>query len=268
MQDAPTQREQEAAGGEPKTQTHTPKTRAEEVQQFRDRLEELVETHRALGATNKNLEEQIAERLRAEESLRQREEAFRALVENSPDEISRFDREFRHLYINRRPERFMGKTLDESGFPEDLVALWKAHFQKVFDTGRPDMMEYEAIAENGSRRCFQSRLVPEFAPKGEVDSVLIVSRDITLRKQAEEAAEKAKATAERADRAKSEFLLRVRQEMDALLNALRGFAQIMKLENSTSEQRKNLEQILNGGGHLLDLINGKLDDSLTEVPPV
>lgn len=266
MQDVSTQKETEPAVRQPKTQTYPPQPRAGEARQFSDRPEEIAETNHALGATITNHDERRAEP-RGDESLRQREKAFRALVENLPDEISRFDREFRHLYINRRPERFMGKTLDESGFPEELVALWKTHFQRVFDTGRPDVMEYEATAENGSRRCFQSRLVPEFAPEGEVDSVLIVSRDITLRKQAEEAAEKAKAAAERADRAKSQFLLRVRQEMHELMNALREFAEIMKLENAASEQRENLEQILEGGRHLLDLINGMLDDSLTEATP-
>lgn len=229
-----------------KTQTETPEFGAEEVRRLRGRLVQADET----------LQE-----------LRQREEAFRALAENSPDEISRFDRQFRYLYINRRPGRFMGKTLHESGFPDELVGLWKAHFQKVFDTGRPDIMEYEATAENGSRRFFQSRLVPEFAPEGDVASVLIVSRDITLRKQAEEAAEIAKAAAERVDLAKSEFLVRVRQEVHTLMKALLGFAQLMELENSTSEQRESFEQILKGARHMLDLINGMLDDSLVEDAP-
>ncbi len=245
-------------------ETQTPEQWAAEAARLREQLAELVNLQAALAATNKDLERQIVESRLAEEDLRQREGAFRALAENSPDEISRFDREFRHLYINRRPERFLGKTLDESGFPERLVGEWKAHFQKVFDTGRPGMMEYEATAENGSCRFFQSRLVPEFTPDGEVDSVLIVSRDITLRKQAEEAADKAKADAERADQTKSEVLLRLRQEMQTLLKLILWFAQI-KMENSTAEQRESLEQVLEGVRHRLDLINEVLDDSLTEV---
>src|SRR5438874_1743272 len=119
MEEIPTQEGREqAASSDPKNQTRTPEQWAEEVGRLRDR----------------------------------REEAFRALVENSPDEISRFDREFRYLYINRRAERFLGKRLDQSGLPDQLVSLWKIQFQNVFDTGRPDLMEYEATVENGSRR--------------------------------------------------------------------------------------------------------------------
>jgi PAS domain S-box-containing protein len=222
-------------------------------------MEELAEAHRSLAAKNRDLEGQIAERLHMEDEFRQREEAFRVLAENSPDEISRFDRDFRHLYVNRRRDRFLGKTLDESGYPEELIAVWKAQLQNVFETARPGMMEYEATAENGSRRFFQSRLVPEFAPEGEVDSVLIVSRDITLRKQAEEAAEQAKAKAERADRIKSELLLRLSEEMRALIEATVAFAK--KLDNSTAEQSVSLAEILERVRHLFNLTNEVLEES-------
>lgn len=360
---------------------------------LRTTMGELVAAQSALAGTNRDLERQIIERLRVEEELRERQEAFRALVENSPDEISRFDREFRHLYINRRPERFIGKTLDESGFPAELVSVWKAHFQKVFDTGRPGVMEYEATAENGTRRFFQSRLVPEFAPAGDVDSVLIVSRDITARRQAEEAlchseeqtrlivdtaydafiaidaagittnwntqaevtfgwsreeaigrrlsetiippqyqeahergmkhfhatghgpvlnkrieitamhrdgrefpveltiwpiktaetctfnaflrditerklaeatVQQAKAAAELANRAKTEFLARMSNRLRTPINAILGFAQLMEMGNPAPTQREGLEQILNGGRQLLDLFNEVLDISCIE----
>ena len=265
MEETPTQEGREqAASSDPKNQTRTPEQWAEEVGRLRDRLEQLTDAHGALATTNKDLKAAIAERLQVEEGLRQREEAFRALVENSPDEISRFDREFRYLYINRRAERFLGKRLDQSGLPDQLVSLWKIQFQNVFDTGRPDLMEYEATVENGSRRFFQSRLVPEFTPEGEVDSVLIVSRDITLRKRAEEKAEKAKTDAEQENRAKDECILKLRQEIVGLEQAILDFAQIVKSENSQPGQRENLEQIVKDNRHL-ELIDKILGKSLAEV---
>lgn len=73
----------------------------------------------------------VTERKRAMEELREREETFRALAENSVDVIMRFDREGRHLYVNRAvtpatgllPEAFIGKTHSEIGFPEALCVI-------------------------------------------------------------------------------------------------------------------------------------------------
>lgn len=224
----------------------------------------LVEAHRALLATYKHLEEQTAERLQAEEDLRQSEETFRALAENLPDEISRFDRDFRYLYTNRRRGMFLGKTLDESGYPEELVVLWKAQFQKAFDTGRPGLMEYQATAENGSRCYFQARLAPEFTPEGEVGSVLFVARDITLRRQAEESAEICRAKAERADDAKSESLLCLRRGLEALLQVSLDIARPFGSENPQPGQRVGLDEICERIRCLLEEISRVLADSSGE----
>jgi glucose-6-phosphate-specific signal transduction histidine kinase len=56
------------------------------------------------------------------------------------------------------------------------------HLLKVFRTGSPD--EFEDVYEPGGRQC-EVRLVPERGPAGEIESVLLIIRDITERKQAE-----------------------------------------------------------------------------------
>ncbi len=93
----------------------------------------------------------VTERKRAVEELRQREETFRALAENSVDVIMRFDREGRHLYVNRAvtaatgllPEAFIGKTHSEIGFPESLCVMWEGAIQEVFETGRIKQVEFQ-----------------------------------------------------------------------------------------------------------------------------
>jgi PAS domain S-box-containing protein len=94
------------------------------------------------------------------------------------------------------------------------------------------------------------------------DSVLgmsVVARDVTERKRAEQALREAKAEAERANAAKSEYLSRMSHELRTPLNAILGFAQLLELEDLTEEQRENLHYILSAARHLLELINEVLD---------
>jgi signal transduction histidine kinase/response regulator RpfG family c-di-GMP phosphodiesterase len=86
-----------------------------------------------------------------------------------------------------------------------------------------------------------------------------VVRDITLAKVTEDALRHAKEEAERANRAKSEFLSRMSHELRTPLNSILGFAQLLALANLATQHHENVQQILKGGYHLLELINEVLD---------
>lgn len=125
-------------------------------------------------------------------SLTGSEEKFRALAENVPDAIRRFDREIRHLYVNsacqklyKRPTAsVIGRTIGQVGLPPAKADAWSERIREVFRSGERSEVEEEYEAEGG-RRYFQSFCVPEFSPEGEVANVLVVSRDLTARRQAE-----------------------------------------------------------------------------------
>ncbi|MGK7877791.1 MAG: ATP-binding protein [Xenococcaceae cyanobacterium] len=75
----------------------------------------------------------------------------------------------------------------------------------------------------------------------------------------------AKEVAEHANRAKSEFLANMSHELRTPMNAILGFAQLMKRDLSFSqEQQENVGIINRSGEHLLDLINDVLDMSKIE----
>jgi PAS domain S-box-containing protein len=79
------------------------------------------------------------------------------------------------------------------------------------------------------------------------------------RKRAVADLEQAKGAAEAANRAKSEFLSRMSHELRTPLNAILGFGQLLDMGAPTPRQKQQVEQILKGGRHLLELINEVLD---------
>ncbi|MEX0912763.1 MAG: ATP-binding protein, partial [Gemmatimonadota bacterium] len=82
---------------------------------------------------------------------------------------------------------------------------------------------------------------------------------VVERHEAAQAVERARAEAEAADQAKTEFIARMSHELRTPMNAILGFAQILEMDQLTSEQRESVDQILKGGRHLLLLINEVLD---------
>ena len=81
---------------------------------------------------------------------------------------------------------------------------------------------------------------------------------------AHEAMDAARHEAERANRAKSEFLSRMSHDLRTPLNAVLGFAQLLEMDSLSTDQRESVAQILEAGRHLLDLMNEVLDISRIE----
>jgi CheY-like chemotaxis protein len=95
---------------------------------------------------------------------------------------------------------------------------------------------------------------------------LLAVLDITERKHAESTLGEALATAEKANRAKSDFLSSMSHELRTPLNAILGFAQLIDTGKPppTPAQKRSVDQILKAGWYLLELINEILDLALIE----
>ncbi len=91
-----------------------------------------------------------------------------------------------------------------------------------------------------------------------------VQEDITERKQAEEALKQAIASANSANRAKSEFLATMSHEIRTPMNAVIGFSELLFISVTDNKQKSYLESIKMAGNSLLTLINDILDLSKIE----
>jgi len=122
-----------------------------------------------------------------------KENLYFSIVENSPDFITRYDRNFRYIYINstglrnlgRDKESLVGKTHREAGvYSPEQCDFMENKIRDVYDTGREfnDQFEWGGA---GSNLWIHLLLTPEYDDRGNIESVLGFSRDISKYKKAE-----------------------------------------------------------------------------------
>jgi len=131
----------------------------------------------------------ITEQKRMEIALEARENEFRSLAENLPDNIARWDTEGRYLYINPVHERTLGKSASEvigTFIPEAHEAV-KTAVAQVAVSGEKRTVAQTATLKDGSMVYHEVSIAPERDTSGKIISILGIGRDITERKQMETA---------------------------------------------------------------------------------
>jgi signal transduction histidine kinase/ActR/RegA family two-component response regulator len=132
--------------------------------------------------------------------------------------------------------------------------------------GIEDIYELTYICKNGSRFPAVVSITALRDDYGDIIGYLLIGSDNSLRKRVESELNEAMAAAEKANRAKTDFLSGMSHELRTPLNAILGFAQLMTSGSPppTPLQKRNLDQILKAGWYLLELINEVLDLALIE----
>jgi diguanylate cyclase (GGDEF)-like protein/PAS domain S-box-containing protein len=119
---------------------------------------------------------------------------FRLVVDETVDSIVRFDRDLRYDFVNDRTaqisgmpaERWLGRTQEEMGFPPEEAAIREERIRKVFATAeKATYQDRFGVAER--ERWYETTLFPQLDPDGSVEHVILISRDVTSRKLAEDA---------------------------------------------------------------------------------
>jgi PAS domain S-box-containing protein len=217
-----------------------------------------------------------AEQKKLDQRLRDQQFYTRSLIESNIDALMTTDPHGIISDVNRQMEALTGCSRDE---------LIGAPFKNYFtDPSRAEAGIKRVLAENKVTNYELTARTPEgkqtdvsynattFYDRDRVlQGVFAAARDITERKEIDRVLQEntielieAKSIAERANYAKSDFLSSMSHELRTPLNAILGFAQLIESDSPTIAQKRSLDQILQAGWYLLDLINEILDLALIE----
>lgn len=187
----------------------------------------------------------IEERINAQKELLESEIRFRSLVENANDLVMRFDRKHRHAFVNSAsqqvlgidPQKFIGKTHQEMGFPDDLCLLWEEEMDKVFESGIADTIDF-SIHAKGRDIDFEWQLIPEFNAEDEIPYLLAVARDVSKRTMSEKALEEALKT-------KDKFFSIIAHDLRNPFGSLRTLSEYLQnSEDLTKEEIQEFAEIM------------------------
>ncbi|WP_243397397.1 ATP-binding protein [Crocosphaera subtropica] len=217
-------------------------------------LEELVQKRtNQLEIINQNLRREIKRRKNTEFQLIKQENKFKDLVYNIDNGIILVDTEGKIKFANPAALAI---------FEQPLQSLLEYDFGIPIVSNKP--VELEIIKAKNKTGFVEMNVT---FTEWEKESVYLVSiREITERKKAEEALIKAKEEADLANQAKTEFLANVSHELRTPMNAILGFAELLKLKLKAQEPPiyEYIETIYNSSNSLLSLINDLLDINQVE----
>jgi diguanylate cyclase (GGDEF)-like protein/PAS domain S-box-containing protein len=138
-----------------------------------------------INEINASLEQTVAERTA---ELVSSEQESRTLIENSPDTITRYDRDLRRTYANPAFCASAGCSLAESlgKLPSEVpgganALIYEKKISEAISTGKSSQCELKWVSRDGDVHCTHIRLTPEIDPFGAVNSVLAVGRDLSDR---------------------------------------------------------------------------------------
>ena len=213
----------------------------------------------------------ITQRKQSEEALRASEEKYRSLIDHIPDVVWTANLNGDLVYISGNSIKVLGFSSEEllgAGGQfwmdrihlEDISRVREA-YQRLFLAGEKFDVEYRILRKDSEWIWVHNCAFATRMHEGDVCADGIF-KDITQRRLAEAAIEHSKFAAEAANRAKSQFLANMSHELRTPLNAIIGFSEILADETFgglNERQLKYVNNILNSGRHLHELINDILD---------
>lgn len=209
----------------------------------------------------------------AQEKLIESEKLYRLLSTNSKDLITIYTADTNPIrtYISPSskdilgyaPEELIGKSPFEIMLPEDIKKIQET-VHPFTASGVPAFAEYRIKKKDGSIIWLESNSNPFFNENGEMIGFQTSARDITQRRQFQEALLKAKEKAEDATRAKSQFLSMMSHEIRTPMNAIIGVTNLLLQDSPRDDQQEGLELLKFSGENLLTIINDILDFSKIE----
>jgi PAS domain S-box-containing protein len=210
--------------------------------------------------------------------IKEQEERFRAIFENSADYIYMIDDKgviqmINHVAPGLKKEEVIGKCVfDLQDKSNGTVA--KDAVNTVITEKRP--VQYDTVSyQPQGKRFFSSTASPMFDKNGNVQSVVVISRDITEKKEAEEAIREMNTTLEIKVKERTDELHNINKELESFsysishdlrgpLRAIHGFTQILaeELPKEVNDEAKDaMQEIIYNASKMARLIDDLLEFS-------
>lgn len=223
--------------------------------QLLENLEEIVEVRTAeLKDVNRNLHQEINDRMHAEEALRRSEEQLRLIANALPVLIAYVDKQQRYRFNNQAYEDWLGQSLTEihgchlqDVWGEDCYQRMHSHVEAAL-SGYVVTYENEIALKNGISRSVNITYIPHVDEQNTVKGFFSLVSDISDRKAIE--------------RMKDEFISIVSHELRTPLTSLHSALKILvtgRLGTLSTDGQQMLEIADENTERLVRLVNNVLD---------
>lgn len=166
------------------------------------------------------------DRGRTERELQQRQREFETLAEHTPDILARVDPNGAGLYLNsagRQLESLRQAEISSRLAPAEAFFYRDDAIEEAIATRHPVAYERQITLPDGMHRWYHVQLVPEFDDEGQIESILSVSRDITVLKEAQAELRRFNQTLERRVAERTAALRASEEQLRLLIdNSLQG----------------------------------------------
>ncbi len=232
----------------------------------------LRKTQQVLVEQNETIRESRQNLNLTNKALAEKEETLRTLINATPDIICLKDGSGRWIEANETILQVFEMSRDDCFMQTDLeISVRKPFFQNVFvnyhksaaltwQKGCITRQDDHIAVSDGETKTYDVINVPLFNEDSSRKGLIMLGRDITDRKIAEENLGKALHKAEESDRLKTAFLSNMSHEIRTPLNAIIGFSDLLDDEELTREEKQTyIRLVYDNGNALLALIDDIID---------
>lgn len=176
---------------------------------------------------------------------------FHSLAEHLPDIVVRFNKDLNIEYANKRirtitnlgPEEFYNKNISELKFPEELKELFKRELLKVVKTKKIQQIKFNYKYESKDLT-FTASAIPEFNAQNELETILVVCRNITEEEQAKIKLEKYNQELEKLNTNKDKLFSIIAHDLRSPFNYLLNVVDVLD-ESFEELSQEEIKRFLN-----------------------